>query len=349
MKTALHARTLRPGARILATYLITLSITAPLFAQSNPCAEPFKYLKEGIYNRYKETTSLQRYSSMKDYFKSEDFKQDVKKGGWGVGIKIPIKGIPISLNASSSKDDFAEFRSGIEKLSENQLIEAFGQNIEKSEPNTDFVKQYFQCLKDNAQGFTWTAERIGKRAYITIRFMPLSMTDPMPVITEDLIVDNASDILAPKKGQPVDLSNVISAVVKDPEQSVTVTMVTNKKTVYASSDPQPTATPPPSPTATSTASPKKQSFEVLGVRHKDKTVGKYFGFKAEDLDAILGREGWDDTLISVSKKANGPFRQARVWRSSNGTAGTAHGRYETGWHQGDWTKGDVVYVQPDSR
>src|SRR5947209_6379070 len=127
MKTALHARGIRLGARILAIYLINLSIHAPLFGQSNPCAEPFKNLKDGIYNRYKEGTSLEKYSSMKDYLKSEDFRQDVKKGGWSGGLTIPIYGKPVSLNAGSSTEKFDEVSSGVEKLSENQLYETFAQ------------------------------------------------------------------------------------------------------------------------------------------------------------------------------------------------------------------------------
>jgi hypothetical protein len=345
MKTELHARSIRLGARTLASYFIALSVTGPLFGQSNPCAEA---LKEGIYNRYKGKTSLNKYSSMKDYFNSQDFEQDVKTGGWSGGISIPIKGVPISLNAGSSSNKFSELKSGIEKLSENQLQEAFATEVEKADPNIEFAKQYFDCVKDRfGKGFSWTAERLGQRAFITIRFMPLSTSDPMPVIT-DVIVDNAKDILAPTKGQKLDFSNVISAVPKDLKEPVTVTMVTDKQTVYASSS-LPSPSPSPTPTFAPTAPPqKKQSFEVLGVGHQDKTLGKYFGFKAKDLDDVLGRKDWNDKVIYVSPTADGDFKKAIVWRYSNGTAGDAHGRYESGYNQGDWKEKDFVYVQPNS-
>src|ERR1051325_10209187 len=87
-------------------------------------------------------------------------------------------------------------------------------------------------------------------------------------------------------------------------------------------------------------------FQILSVRHKNGSKGKYFDFDAADLDAILGRKDWDDTLISVSPNANGAFRQARVWRSSNGGPGTAHGRYEADPKDDDWRSGDLVYVRP---
>jgi hypothetical protein len=91
-------------------------------------------------------------------------------------------------------------------------------------------------------------------------------------------------------------------------------------------------------------------FQVLGVRHKDGSIGKYFGFDAADLDKILGPQGWkDDKTILVSPTENGPFRPAKVWKSSNGTAGTAHGRYDKGEKEGDWHTGQKIYVQPEKR
>lgn len=110
----------------------------------------------------------------------------------------------------------------------------------------------------------------------------------------------------------------------------------------------PTPIPPPNSTPT-TPSSKKESFQVLGVGHKDRTEGKYFGFDSQDLDAVVGRKDWDGALINVSRNPTGPFRQAIVWRSSNGTAGTAHGRYDKGWKPNDWKQGDLVYVQPVSK
>lgn len=261
MNTELDAHSTRLGALTLATYFVALSITAPLFGQNNPCAEP---LKEGVYNHYRERTSAHKYSSMKDYFKSDEFKEEVKKGGWGGGITIPIYGVPVSANANSSHDDLTKFQRGVETLSENQLDEALAREIEKSEPNTKFTKQYFDCVAGTfGKGFSSSAEQIGRRAFITIRFLPISASDPMPVLTEDPMVDNATDISAPKKGQQLDFSTIVNAVPKDVKEPVTVTIQTSKGTYYASSAP-PTPTPIPTPQPTPRRTDQRVSQSCKG-------------------------------------------------------------------------------------
>lgn len=215
--------------------------------------------------------------------------------------------------------------------------------------SADQIDAWAKCVKDiSGPGFSWSSELVGGRAFVSIRFAPISKSNAMPVLTEDVKVYNATDIsVLPKKGQALDYLTLISGAPKDFEKQVTVEMYTDQGAVYALS---PLPKPSPTPTSAPTTPPqKKQSFKVQGVRHKDKTVGKYFGFKATDLDAILGSEDWHDTLIDVSLKASGPFRRARVWRSSNGTASTAHGRYDEGCKEGDWHSGDIIYVQPESK
>jgi hypothetical protein len=130
------------------------------------------------------------------------------------------------------------------------INEALGREIEKSEPNTTLTKDYFECVKSVfGKSFSSSSERIGSRAFITIRFMPLSASDSMPILTEDPKVDNATDVSAPKKGQKLDFTNVINGVPQDPKEPVTVTIQTDKGPFYASSGaPTPTPAPTPQPT-----------------------------------------------------------------------------------------------------
>ena len=250
MHTEFNTHTIRSGALTLATYAVALSLTSPLFAQSNPCEACLGPLKDGVYNHYKDVGLVHKYSSMKDYFKSSDFKQDVKKGSWSGGLTIPVYGVPVSANAGSNHDNSSQFQREIEKLSDNQLDEALAWEIRKSDPNTDFTKQYFDCVeKLCGKGFSYTSERIGKRAFITIHYMPNSITDGMPVLTEDPQIYNASDTSAPKKGQTLDFSTVVNGVPEDVQDAVTVTIQTNKGPYVARSDPpKPTPSPTPSPT-----------------------------------------------------------------------------------------------------
>jgi hypothetical protein len=246
MNIQLYACSIRNGALTIAVCLVALTMTCPLFGQSNPCAEP---LKEGIYNHYKAKTSVHKFSSMKDYFRSNDFEQDVKKGSWGGGITIPIYGVPVGVNANSTNDNFKEFRHEIEKLSENQLDEALAKEVEKSEPNTEFTKQYFNCI---SKGFSWSVELVGGRAFFSIRYVPISTSDPMPVLTDDVRLSNATDELVhPKKGDTLDFFTQISAAPQNPEKQVIVEMYTNKGSVYAfTALPKSPTPPPPTPTAT---------------------------------------------------------------------------------------------------
>src|SRR5436190_20403942 len=114
-------RSIQRGTFTLVTYLIALSTGGSLFGQSNPCAAP---LSDGVYNHYKQTGSVQRYSRMIDYFRSDDFEKDVKNNGWSAGITVPIYGVPVSLNGAYNANNFKQFQSRIEKLSDNQLNEA---------------------------------------------------------------------------------------------------------------------------------------------------------------------------------------------------------------------------------
>jgi len=86
----------------------------------------------------------------------------------------------------------------------------------------------------------------------------------MPVVTQDVKVDNATDILVPKTRKKLDYSNLISGVAIDPKQPVTATIITNKGPCVASCTPPP---PPAAPTPTTTPNPNLLS-QLLNEGHK---------------------------------------------------------------------------------
>jgi hypothetical protein len=242
MNRQLHPHSIRGGAVILTAYLITISISGPLLGQSSPCAEP---LKEGVYNHYKARTLAHKYGSMLSYFKSSDFEEDVRHNQWGLGITVPVYGVPVSVAANSSDDKFNQFRKEITKLTEVQLDELLVKIVAKDDPNIDFVEAYFDCVK---QGFSYSSELIGERVIFTIRFIPISITNPMPKVTENPVVYNGEDVsVLPKKGKALDIITHISARPKDVHQRVSVEIFTNQAPVYVPGPfPEPATTPIPS-------------------------------------------------------------------------------------------------------
>jgi hypothetical protein len=230
-------------------YLFALLIVGPLFAQSNPCAEP---LKDGIRDYYKSATNIEKHSSTKDYFRSQDFKEDLKKGGWGGGVVFPVNGIPVGVNANSSDEDFKKFRQEIEKLSDNEINETYAMSLQKSAINLPFVKLYFDCL-NHSVGFSTNSEMLGGRVHLVIRFQPMSALSPgeMPMVTEEPRLTNAKDAYGvPKKDTRLDLMTLVTASPVNPSEPVSLELRTTKGPVSVSSTVEKKVTkkvtPPPS-------------------------------------------------------------------------------------------------------
>jgi len=82
------------------------------------------------------------------------------------------------------------------------------------------------------------------------------------------------------------------------------------------------------------------TIDVLSTNHVDTNGGKYFNFKKEQLDAILGTTSWSGNKLKV-----GNDKTVIVWRGPNGgSKGDAHGRYDPFGtaKDGDWAVGDKI-------
>lgn len=102
-------------------------------------------------------------------------------------------------------------------------------------------------------------------------------------------------------------------------------------------------------TPSSEVLPSDQPIRVLGTQHRVHADGRYFDFDSSDLDAILGRQDWNGQLFFVSKRKDGNYRLAVMWRRNNGGPGSAHGRYDPIGKANDWQAGDSIFVDPRVR
>ncbi len=104
-------------------------------------------------------------------------------------------------------------------------------------------------------------------------------------------------------------------------------------------------TPVPSPTFTATPAPWLTVLDIKA-KTKEQSDGRYFDFKASELERILGRPFFHGERFLAARRADEPSRPILVFRGSSGGPGDAQGRYED-WHPKDWKPGDHVYVFPE--
>ncbi|PYI92581.1 MAG: hypothetical protein DME97_09715 [Verrucomicrobia bacterium] len=229
-------------------YVIGISIATTLCGQSNPCLEG---LKDGVRDYFQQASYSSKYSNVKEYFKSKDFKEDVKNSKWGGGIVVPVEGVPLGVNANSSDEDFRKFSQEVEKLSSAELNEIFAASARRSTLNVPFVTKYYDCvIRILGHGFSYTSEMIGKRVHFIVRYQPMSAlsADEMPTVT-DVLLSNAKNAWGiPQKNAKLDLLTLVSAEPVNREQPVELQLQTNKGPLVAVSAAvqKPTPTPVPS-------------------------------------------------------------------------------------------------------
>ena len=68
--------------RIILASVIGMAFGPGLCGQTNPCAET---LRDGVRDYFQSSTYSSKFSSTKEYFKSKDFQEDVKKGRGALG------------------------------------------------------------------------------------------------------------------------------------------------------------------------------------------------------------------------------------------------------------------------
>jgi hypothetical protein len=214
--------------QLLMTLLFAL-ISFMGIGQSNCPCEPL--LKDGLYKTFKfqKTTSFEK--DFKSYLETEEFKKDFKDKKWNVGIDVVVESVPLGLDAGASDNEINEFQRKVKAGSSLKVKDDFFSQSFAAIPDVDLAKAYTDCVaKSCAVGFSINANMSEKDAFFLINFKPLSVSDPMPTVT-DFVVKGGKNLKSSFKiGDKLLEQNTVSCD-RDGESEIVLLLTTDKGTV----------------------------------------------------------------------------------------------------------------------
>jgi len=144
-------------------------------------------LQGGLYSLTKMTNTGSFSQDLRTYYLSEQFKTDIKSGKWGGSLTIPIEGVPFTIGADASDENYQEFRSKLLKISELKIESNYYQSSFSAIPNTTLYQSYVDCIRIvtdvSKTGFIEGKNVETEDAVVfTIYYRPQSPNDPMPIV-----------------------------------------------------------------------------------------------------------------------------------------------------------------------
>jgi len=213
----------------LAISLSSILANGVLSAQSdNPCE---KILENGLYSNFRMTNTGSFNQDFRTYLLSDQFRQDLHRGKWGASITVPIEGVPVSLGANASDDEFASFRQRVLQATSFSVSESFYQSIASSIPNVDLARVYTDCVERTRRfGFKVSATSGEDWASFVVTYAPEFSSDPLPKV-RTLEVKNGKNVkTALAVGQAiVNYNSVVSD--RDPKKDLLLFLETDRGVV----------------------------------------------------------------------------------------------------------------------
>ena len=211
-------------------YAFAGAFLRPVAAQvDNPCA---LLLQNGLYSEYKIANNGNFSQDFRNYLLTDKFKSDLHNNKWGGSLTVPIHGIPISIGANASDDDYTIFHDKLLQDTNFSVSFSYFQSIVSSIPNVDLARVYSDCVRNMPPmfGFKVDATSGANWASFNISYTPQISTDPMPVVQSFSVKGDAHPKARLVYGRKILNSNLVSCV-RNPQKDLVLFLQTNRGSV----------------------------------------------------------------------------------------------------------------------
>jgi hypothetical protein len=200
-----------------------------------------KLLEGGLYSFTNMTNTGSFSSDLRTYYLSEQFKSDMKSGKWGGSLTLPIEGIPISIGANFSDDQFSEFRNKILQTTQFSIKSDFFKTSFSTIPNTNLYQAYVECQKISGDvsktGFIQgTNIETENTVVFAIYYRKQAPNDPMPIV-RNFNVEPSGSVISGNltQGQKLNSFSVLITCKRDPDKDLILSLLTDRGSLVSKS------------------------------------------------------------------------------------------------------------------
>ncbi|MCP9762316.1 hypothetical protein [Lacihabitans soyangensis] len=158
----------------------------------------------------------------------------MKSGKWGSSLTLPFEGLPISLGANFSEDQFSEFRNRLLKTTQFNVKSDFYKTSFSTIPNTNLYQAYVDCQKIDYDvsktGFIQgTNIETENTVVFAIYYRPQSPNDPMPIV-KSFNVEPTGSVISGNlvTGQELNSFSLLVTCKRDQEKDLVLSLNTDR-------------------------------------------------------------------------------------------------------------------------
>jgi hypothetical protein len=193
-----------------------------------------KLLEGGLYSFTNMTNTGSFSSDLRTYYLSEQFKTDMKSGKWGGSLTIPVEGVPISLGANFSDDQYSEFRNKVLQTTQFSIKSDFFKTSFSTMPNTNLYQAYVECQRIYSDvsktGFIQgTNIETENTVVFAIYYRKQAPNDPMPIV-KSFNVEPAGSVISGNliAGQKLNTFSLLVTCKRDQDKDLILSLQTDR-------------------------------------------------------------------------------------------------------------------------
>jgi hypothetical protein len=211
----------------------------------NPCDS---VLKDGVFDTILLSQSKSLSENLTEWLESVDYGEFQKAQSSGLNIGLPIKGVPVKLEASFTQDKFNEWKKEVSTGSSRQFTEEETMQILSKSASQAVLDAWSHCMGIGAgmsPGLHYNLTPSGSDFILEVRWIPNSMTDfPPTVVPPGLQVTGATPSSTFPIGMEIPLAGFSIILTRTGTGSGTIILNTTKGTVNETIPAIPAPTPP---------------------------------------------------------------------------------------------------------
>ncbi|MEZ5421589.1 MAG: hypothetical protein R2682_00670 [Pyrinomonadaceae bacterium] len=137
-----------------------------------------KILQDGVFEHHFGKTSESKNTDYKQYFESEEFRNDFRNGKFNLGIAVVVDAVPLNLDFGSSEEQINEFVQKIKQSTNFSMSSSFYQVYQYSVANVALAAEYRKCLSEKKLGFNIGHETTDKSITFKVSYSNLDVPNP---------------------------------------------------------------------------------------------------------------------------------------------------------------------------
>jgi hypothetical protein len=230
-----HRRTVTEQVARGTKFLSVIALAAlsgygvPLPAQESSDADPCVTLfKDTLLRKFSIKTESRDFSELKTYLLSDTFLKDIQKSKWGASVTIPIEGVPVTLGANFTKDQYEEFRQKVMSWTSQSIDRQFCQTVTSSIPDPEMAKQFNDCMSDrDRDGFRIQVTPSENSPQFKIIYRNKFTGIPLPIVKSFRVEGAKSARSEIKVGKKVQNEMIVSCQ-RDPQMDLILILQTDR-------------------------------------------------------------------------------------------------------------------------